>query len=990
MREGRAYKSNGLAKMMLDKKMNGIFYTPKESARFLAKRTLSKIDIGKQSFQGYDVLDPMVGSGELLCAICEEILNNVNGLERIELAAQLPSIIYGADKDENAVALTKVNLANLISKVNPKVEPNRFVHIIQADALKNEEVEKAFAPIFNRENPGFSVVIANPPWEVVKVNDREFFSTYVPEYRKSGREKRLQEKEKLLKDERINERYEEYKSKIANLKKYLNDNCKFHNGNSELNLYRASLERFLQLARKDGIIGVITPTGLAGDYGATPIRRELLFCNKVFEMWGFSIGAKLFPEADVSPLFTILSKGEKTEEFTYYSDIDSIKTALEQAEKELTKIPRRLITKLSPEYLTFTPIASDIEFGILDKLYRFPLVSDRSQGHWSLEIGRELDETNDRDYLTDIETPFKFLKGRDIHPFQTKHVEKIWVKKEFPRLLEKLEEKERIVWRDIARSNKERRMFASIAPHNYVPGNSLNYFKERLTNEERRYLLGIWNSLLVEYRLRQLSTNNHFNMYVTRQIPIPRLGTSDPYLIEICKIVSNLLGGYKEEVGKLEAMVAHLYGLNQRELDFVLSRFPKISSKLKEEIRKNFADIQLIQNHDTAALSNLDLQIVKSVPEGGNWKNIPISIPSKRLSQIRANFKAGNGSRSTYYGRIDRKKPAYTISTHFSRPGNGCNIHPTQDRTLSAREAARLQSFPDWFRFCGKSKASIFKQIGNAVPPLLSYAVAKTLPKGIVIDLFSGAGGMSLGFHLAGHTTLTSLELDENFVQTYKTNIPTLSEVVTGDIRKKEVTDQLIARVENLDGKIRTLIGGPPCQGFSEAGNKRSKEDLRNSLYLQFIHIVSQVQPQNFVMENVPGLLTLDEGRFYQKLLKDFKSLDYEITPVILWAHEFGVPQKRKRVFIIGTRNVKYSPPVQLFSDSPNSNLPKPITAGDALENLPPLPQGSWLMKRTIEYSEPQSNYIRWLRGQITTEEMLELYGGKPNLIHKPLEAYFQ
>ena len=149
-----------------------------------------------------------------------------------------------------------------------------------------------------------------------------------------------------------------------------------------------------------------------------------------------------------------------------------------------------------------------------------------------------------------------------------------------------------------------------------------------------------------------------------------------------------------------------------------------------------------IPNHFSAHLSDLDMRIVEAVPEGGNWKDIPESIPSKRLDQIRENYRQGGGSRSTYYGRLRADMPSYTINTYFNRPGNGCHIHPSQNRMLSQREAARLQSFPDQFRFAGP-QSIVNNQIGNAVPPLLAYQVAGQLGEpGIFVDLFSGAGGL--------------------------------------------------------------------------------------------------------------------------------------------------------------------------------------------------------------------------------------------------------
>ncbi|NQU87409.1 MAG: DNA cytosine methyltransferase, partial [Mariniphaga sp.] len=106
-----------------------------------------------------------------------------------------------------------------------------------------------------------------------------------------------------------------------------------------------------------------------------------------------------------------------------------------------------------------------------------------------------------------------------------------------------------------------------------------------------------------------------------------------------------------------------------------------------------------IYNHIAPKFSELERDMVKNIPPGGNWQNIPESVPSKRLEQIRK-----SGGRTTYYGRLRNDKPSYTISTYFNRIGNGCHIHPEQERLISIREGARLQSFKDSFIFYG-SKA---------------------------------------------------------------------------------------------------------------------------------------------------------------------------------------------------------------------------------------------------------------------------------------------
>ncbi|MFN9315741.1 MAG: DNA cytosine methyltransferase, partial [Microcystis sp.] len=244
----------------------------------------------------------------------------------------------------------------------------------------------------------------------------------------------------------------------------------------------------------------------------------------------------------------------------------------------------------------------------------------------------------------------------------------------------------------------------------------------------------------------------------------------------------------------------------------------------------------MIPNHYSARLSELDLAMAIHIPPGGNWKNIPTSIPSQRLAQIRESYAKGGGSRSTYYGRLRPDAPAYTINTYFGRPGNGCHLHYDyaggQHRVISQREAARLQSFPDDFVFLG-SRTAINTQIGNAVPPLLGYQIALHLGSpGIFVDLFSGAGGLALGFKWAGWLPVIANDIERIAIETYAKNVD--SSVIVGDIQDPEISSKIssmanVARQLNPDAKL-FVLGGPPCQGFSTAGNSRSMQDGRNSL----------------------------------------------------------------------------------------------------------------------------------------------------------------
>lgn len=147
----------------------------------------------------------------------------------------------------------------------------------------------------------------------------------------------------------------------------------------------------------------------------------------------------------------------------------------------------------------------------------------------------------------------------------------------------------------------------------------------------------------------------------------------------------------------------------------------------------------VLYNHVSHKIGNYAKELASHIPEGGNWKDIPLSISDRRLDGIRA-----TGGRTTYYGRLRWDAPSYTIATYFNHVGNGCNLHPSQQRVISTREAARLQSFPDDFVFVG-TKASQFKQIGNAVPPLLGRFVSTIIKPHLdsynFVDLFAGLVG---------------------------------------------------------------------------------------------------------------------------------------------------------------------------------------------------------------------------------------------------------
>lgn len=161
-----------------------------------------------------------------------------------------------------------------------------------------------------------------------------------------------------------------------------------------------------------------------------------------------------------------------------------------------------------------------------------------------------------------------------------------------------------------------------------------------------------------------------------------------------------------------------------------------------------------------------------------------------------------------------------------------------------------------------------------------------------VISLFSGAGGMDLGFINAGFDIVWANDFFKEAVESYKKNID--ERIVFGDITKIDSSE--------MPDDIDLVIGGFPCQGFSIANTKRSMKDERNFLYKEMLRVIKDKKPKFFVAENVKGILSMKNGKVIEMIKNDFSSLGYKVDAKLLNAAEYGVPQARERVVIIGNR----------------------------------------------------------------------------------------
>ena len=177
------------------------------------------------------------------------------------------------------------------------------------------------------------------------------------------------------------------------------------------------------------------------------------------------------------------------------------------------------------------------------------------------------------------------------------------------------------------------------------------------------------------------------------------------------------------------------------------------------------------------------------------------------------------------------------------------------------------------------------------------------------------------------------------------------------------------------NNQVDVILGGPPCQGFSYAG-WRDPNDQRNQLFRDFVDVVTTLKPKFFVMENVPGILTMRKGEAIKEIIQAFADAGYYVgVPLKLTAADFGVPQKRKRVVLIGCRDrITINQPAPLFTDKPNGIFPLPqyISVKEAIGSFPPIPDGGGENEIEIDIENP-SAYDRLMKKEITFDEFYQI-----------------
>lgn len=222
-----------------------------------------------------------------------------------------------------------------------------------------------------------------------------------------------------------------------------------------------------------------------------------------------------------------------------------------------------------------------------------------------------------------------------------------------------------------------------------------------------------------------------------------------------------------------------------------------------------------------------------------------------------------------------------------------------------------------------------------------------------ILDMFAGAGGISCGLEqIEGFKTVLATDFNEPALKTFKYNHPD-AECVLGDITDINIKEKVVNLSKKF--KVNMIVGGPPCQGFSNKGKKLGLADERNFLFLEYIDMVEKIKPEIFIIENVKNMVSCADGYFINEIVTTFKNMGYNIDYRILNASNFGVPQTRERTIIIGSKSFKFD-----FDDLTQEEYKK-VTVRDAISDLSYLNSGEGNM--VSEYkNNSESDYQKMLR----------------------------
>ena len=590
------------------------------------------------------IIDPAVGAGYFLLSAFKVLENLHKAL--IEAKIQKRTIVdivensivkslYGVDISSEAVKSCVENLQKYISSRYPKIHDKELLDSLKhqikvgnaligntfdnSSIIITEEFEerfdwdKEFSSV--HQAGGFSICVGNPPWNILKPLEKEFFSEYNPKLSKYGVDKQEAQAiiKKLLNEAEISSEWNKYCTEIKKKAKFFKKHYKYQSGlisvgnsskriSGDLNLYKLFLERSFLLLGKKGTSGMIIPSGIHSDAGTKGLRKLLFENNQVLKLIAFENRKGIFPSIHKSFKFDILiyQKNQLTTNTFQSAFMKKDPAFLTDKNAKLMDLSWQEIKKYSPSSWSILEFKSRQDLDIVKKMYSSPVLGDR------IAFTREFDMSMDSQLFNSNRNGIPLFEGKMIHQYNHQFKDpRYWVEehligKKFSPKYKKFKEI-RLVFRAVAASTNQRTMISSFIPPNSCCSNSLIIINEYLQPSSKRttlqnllFLAGVLNSFVLDYLLR-LKISQNLNMFFIRDLPVPIVTESNESYQKVIGLVTSIYSEYKEfrsilkdripksqqflnlsraeKLALIDVEVAKLYELSFSDLEYILDHF---------------------------------------------------------------------------------------------------------------------------------------------------------------------------------------------------------------------------------------------------------------------------------------------------------------------------------------------------------------------------------------------------------------------------------
>jgi len=527
----------------------GIYYTDYSIARLIAKESLC--DSNDYDILNFKFYEPCSGTGIFIIAYIDEVLDRVGRLNS-KLFQKFIDQIYFSDIDAEAVdLLVKLLPLYVKSKYGVSIKLNSK-NYFKGDVLfsnKNGEIKKINPKDIFQIEDGFDVVLTNPPYKLLKANGNKY------------------------KDESDSN---QHGSDIKNILEFIRTNNTYKFNQGTLNYYKIFLEEILEnYTHESSKVGAIIPITLLNDKQSELLRKRIINKYKLHKIYIIPEKNEFFPDISQAFCFFALDKKEPGNIIRINPKvINQGDFSNEGVEVNIDHIEK--ISETAP-----IVIENEIGWRILKRLNKFPKLRSLSS---ICNARGELDLTLDKGFITNKKTSLPILRGNNISEFSYTTGELFADEKFIKKTTEKSRYilKERIVCQQISNIHLEKRLKFTKIPENVVLGNSCNFltFDESLFGNQEvslDYLLGVLNSMLLNWRFKITNSNNHISNYELAELPIAIPSITEKKEIE--SLVSLIKStNDKKNVFDLNKKVFELYGLNKEEIDYVLGKHDKLAN----------------------------------------------------------------------------------------------------------------------------------------------------------------------------------------------------------------------------------------------------------------------------------------------------------------------------------------------------------------------------------------------------------------------------